>query len=241
MRLSLRTASRLTFAAALLFCTARFGAAEVNELTKDEKAAGWKLLFDGKSLAGWDVAGNREGWAVEDDAIACMVKNGGYIYTKEQWADFILDCEFRTGPRVNSGIFLRWEDLKDPVNSGMEIQVLDSFGRVKPETHDCGALYDCVAPSVDAVKPAGEWNHMTITCRGPIMRIVLNGQQIIETDLSAWTTPGMNPDGTPNKFKRAYSTMLQKGYIGFQDHGGRVWYRNIKLKELPPWQVPVKG
>jgi hypothetical protein len=241
MRSDMRRALCLLGAVVPMLCMVRFSAAEVNELTKDEKAGGWKLLFDGRTLDGWDVTGNREGWAVEDDAIACMVKSGGYLYTKEQWADYILDLEFKVAPRVNSGIFLRWDDLKDPVNGAMEIQILDSFGRMPPNNHDCGALYDCLAPSVDAAKPAGEWNRMIITCRGPIMRVVLNGQQVLQTDLSAWTMPGMNPDGTKNKFKRAYSTMLQKGHVGFQDHGGRVWYRNIKLKVLPPWQTPVRG
>ncbi len=212
-----------------------------NELTTAEKAEGWKLLFDGKTMNGWNTTGDKSGWAVEDGAIACQAKHGGYAYSEGQWADFTLECDFKTGDRVNSGIFVRWEDLKDPVNSGMEIQVLDSFGRIKPDNHDCGALYDCVAPSIDAVKPAGEWNHMVIICRGPIVRIVLNKHQIIETDLSAWTTAHKNPDGTDNKFTRAYATMLQKGYIGLQDHGGRVWFKNIKLRELPPWQVPVRG
>lgn len=229
---------------AVIWCAAAaFGAptGTDNRLTDEEKAGGWKLLFDGKTLSGWGILGSKDGWGIEKDAVACMVKRGIMIYTTESWADFILECDFMTDRRVNSGIFVRWETLTDPVNSGMEIQILDSFGRVKPDKHDCGSLYDILPPSVDAVKPAGEWNHIEITCQGPIVRVVLNGQHVINVDLSAWTTAGMNPDGTRNKFTRAYATMTQSGRIGFQDHGGKCWYKNIKLKPLPAWQPPVHG
>src|SRR2546426_8190909 len=114
-------------------------APDTPRLRKAEADTGWKLLFDGKSLDGWGILGAKEGWAVEDGAIACTVKHGNYIYTNESFKDFSFRCEFKTDRKVNSGIFVRWEDLQDPVNSGMEIQILDSFGRVKPDKHDCGA------------------------------------------------------------------------------------------------------
>jgi len=123
----------------------------------------------------------------------------------------------------------------------MEIQILDSFGRVPPDKHDCGALYDLVAPAVDAARPAGEWNRMVVDCWGPIVRVTLNGTVIVHANLSQWTTAGQNPDGSRNKFARAYATMRQQGRIGFQDHGGRVWYRNIRLRPLPPYRPPVGG
>ena len=212
-----------------------------NRLSAEEMETGWKQIFDGKSLAGWGVLGKPEGWAVEDGTIACTVKGGGMIYSKQRYKDFMLRCQFKVDPRVNSGVFVRWEDLKDPVHSGMEVQILDSFGRLKPDIHDCGALYDIMPPSMDVVRPAGEWNDLEITCRGPIVRVVLNSQQVVALDLSTWTTPGQNPDGGKNKFKRAYNTMVKEGHFGLQDHGGRVWYRNLRVKSLPEWAPPVRG
>ena len=96
--------------------------------------------------------------------------------------------------------------------------------------HDCGALYDCVAPSKNMVKPAGEWNHMTITALGPVIQVELNGEQIVDANLDEWTEPKLNPDGTKNKFKTAYKDMPREGHIGFHYHGSAIWFRNIKIK-----------
>jgi hypothetical protein len=202
---------------------------------------GWRPLFDSRTLAGWEPTGNRAGWAIEDGSIICLARGGGYLYTREQFQDFILRGEFRLDPRVNSGIFVRWSDLKDPVDTGIEIQLLDSFGRLKPNRHDCGAVYDIQAPSIDAVRPAGEWNDIEITCSGPIVRVVLNSQQIVAIDLREWTTPQQNPDGSRNKFRYAYNTMTHAGHIGLQDHGGRFWVRNLRIRSLPPWRPPARG
>jgi 3-keto-disaccharide hydrolase len=208
------------------------GAAAPNALTEAEQAEGWKLLFDGQSLAGWGTTGKAEGWAVEDGAIACSVQGGKYLYTQEQFGDFVLSADFKFEPKTNSGIFVRWSDLTDPVNTGVEMQVLDTFGRENPGTHDCGAIYDLIAPSKQAVRPAGEWNTAVITCKGSILSVQLNGDKIAEMDVERWSVPGQNPDGSKNKFKYAYKDMARSGHIGLQDHGGRVWYRNIKIKPL---------
>jgi hypothetical protein len=100
------------------------------------------------------------------------------------------------------------------------------------DKHDCGAVYDCLAPAKQAVKKAGEWNHATITCKGPKIAIEMNGEKIIDMNLDQWTTAGKNPDGTPNKFKTAYKDMARVGHIGFQEHGSPVWFRNVKIKRL---------
>jgi hypothetical protein len=99
-------------------------AAEPNALTAAEAAEGWQLLFDGKSLDGWGSTGKEEGWAVEDGAIACTVKGGKYLYTHAQFGDFVLSADFKFEPKTNSGIFFRWSDLSDPVDTGIAIQVL---------------------------------------------------------------------------------------------------------------------
>jgi hypothetical protein len=190
------------------------------------------LLFDGKTLNGWKATGKMEGWAVEDGAIACLVKGGAYLYTEEQFDDFVLSIDYKIAPRTNSGIFFRWSDLKDPVNTGIEIQVWDSHDKEKLGKHDDGAIYDIITPSKNMSKPAGEWNHEVITSKDNLITVELNGEKICEMDLNQWTEAGKNPDGTGNKFTRAYKDLPRKGHIGLQDHGGRVWYKNVKIKAL---------
>ncbi len=201
----------------------------INTLTEQEMKEGWKLLFDGKTLDGWEM--RREGsWRIEDGTISRV--KGGYLWTKERYGDFILDCEFKISPKCNSGIFFRTYDTNDPVQTGFEMQVQDSFGKKNIGTHDCGSLYDCLTPRVNAAKPTGEWNNVVLICKDNLITIVLNNQLIINMDLNNWTESNKNPDGTKNKFKTALKDFAREGHIGLQDHGSPVWFRSIKIKEL---------
>jgi hypothetical protein len=201
-------------------------------LIDKEKAEGWISLFDGKTLDAWSMTGKPEGWIVEDGCILCTTQGGRYLYTLDQYDDFVLSIDFKTEKGVNSGVFFRWSDLKDPVNTGIEMQILDTYGREPTRKNDCGAIYDIIAPTRNTCKPSGEWNTAVITCDDNLVSIELNGEKIAWMDLDLWTEPGKNPDGTKNKFKYAYKDMVRKGHIGLQDHGGKVWFRNIKLKPL---------
>jgi hypothetical protein len=204
-----------------------------NQLTEQEIKDGWKLLFDGESLKGWTVAGIDGSWVVDDGALHCTGKGGGgMLYADGVHKNFELKLEFKVSPKGNSGVFLRTWDKNDPVNTGIEVQVLDSYGKEKPSKHDCGAIYDIQAPSKNAAKPAGEWNSYHIICKDNLIVVYLNGEKVNEVDLSRWTEAGRNPDGSPNKFKYAYNTMTRPGYIGLQNHGNPIWYRSIKLKPL---------
>jgi hypothetical protein len=168
-------------------------------------------------------------WAIEDGVLTR--KGGGSIWTKAQYGDFILDLEFKVAEGTNSGVFFRTANIKDPVQTGIEIQIHDSHGAA-PGKHSCGAVYDIEEPSANTVKPAGEWNRMTIMAKGPKISIVMNDEQIIDIDLDNWTEPHKNFDGTPNKFNTAYKDAARVGAFGFQDHGKPVWYRNIRVKKL---------
>lgn len=216
----------------LLACIACSAWAADNVLTAVEKKAGWTLLFDGKTLNGWKATGNPEGWVVKDGAIENLAKGGGYLATTRTFGDFILSLDFKNDKGTNSGIFFRWSDLNDPVQTGIEMQILDSYGVEKPGKHDCGAIYDCLAPRKNVCKAPGEWNHVVLTSRNNKIFIDMNGVRILNMDLNRWTTPHKNPDGTDNKFNTAYKDMPRVGYIGFQDHGHKVWFKNIKIKEL---------
>ena len=113
------------------------------------------------------------------------------------------------------------------------MQICDSSGRQQiSKTGTAGAIYDCQEPTKNAIKPAGEWNRCVLTCKGSRVEVVLNGDKIIDMDVDQWTKAGANPDGTPNKFKQAIKDFARVGYVGFQDHGRPVWYRNIKIKRL---------
>lgn len=189
----------------------------------------WKKLFDGQTLNGWTAEDDKAVWVVENGAIHCKGGGGGYLRSNEQYENFTLACEFRVDKDTNSGVFVRWSDIKDPVNTGIEIQVLDSAGKATPDKHDSGAIYDLVAPTRNTMKPAGEWNRMVVTCDGPAIGVRLNSARVADIDLSRYTKPGKNPDGTDNKFKFAMASLPRRGYVGLQNHGHSVWYRNLLL------------
>lgn len=190
---------------------------------------GWQVLFDGKDFSAWMAAGGGEpgaGWVIED---AAMVRKdrAGDIWTRQRYGDFVLELEFQT--RGNSGIFIRTDNPRDCVQTGIEFQVLGPVGQ--PSKHSCGAAYDLLAPTKDMVK-ADQWNQVRITAQGSRLTVVLNGEQIIQMDLDQWTTPNQNPDGTRNKFRTALKDFKREGHIGFQDHGAWVAYRNVRIKPL---------
>ena len=204
-------------------------AAGDNELTDQEKKDGWILLFDGKTPEGWT---NLKPANVEDGCIN-PYKSGNYVtFAKEKYGNFVLACDFKVSKDCNSGIFIRTGEAKDPVQTGIEIQVLDSAGKEKMSKHDCGAIYDLVAPTKNTMKPVGEWNHMEITCDKNKIKVALNGEAIAEMDLDQWAEAGKSLDGTKNKFAKALKDFPREGLLGFQDHGKPAWFKNIKLKKL---------
>lgn len=186
-------------------------------------------IFDG-TLDEWAATGDPDAWTVDDGCIHCRGAGGGILYSYPTFEDFELRLEFRIEEGVNSGVFFRLSDLSDPVHTGLEIQVLDTHGDPQ-DRHSCGALYDLVAPAEDAARPAGEWNTLELVCVGPHIRERLNGTQVVDVDISRYTEAGRNPDGSENKFENAWATMPRRGHIGLQDHGGEVWFRDLRVRE----------
>jgi hypothetical protein len=185
-------------------------------------------LFDGSDLSAWVM--DKEGaWIAKDGELQPAESGaGGYVWTKEKYEDFTLTLEFKMSKNCNSGVFFR-TDPKNAVQGGYEIQVMDTAAKTDLGKHDCGALYDAVAPSVNAAKPAGEWNTMRITCKGPQVTVVLNGKTVVDANLDEWTTGNLNPDGTKNKFKTALKDLPRNNHIGLQYHGHPVWFRAIEV------------
>ncbi len=186
---------------------------------------GWHNLF----AADLSNADYKEGsWKMADGVLERT--GSGDVWTKGKYSDYILDFDFKLDKGTNSGVFLRAAEhtwLPWP-----EVQVEDSFGK-GINRHLCGGIYDISAPKVNSVKQPGQWNHMSIMADGSDISVVLNGKLVTDIDLNDWTTAGKNPDGSDNKFKNiAYKDLPRTGWIGFQDHGFVVWYRNVKIKEL---------
>ncbi len=187
----------------------------------------WKALF----AADLSNAVDASGW--QFDGKELVAKNHDTLWTKDSYGDFLLDLEFKVAKESNSGVFLRSGDIKN-VLAALEIQVHESADGSKYGM--LGAIYDAMPPSKIVGKPVGEWNRYTITCQGPKVTVVLNGETIIDANLDNWPEVGKNPDGTPNKFKKALKDYARSGPIGLQGLHGKaqapVWYRNLKIKAL---------
>ncbi|MCX5684879.1 MAG: DUF1080 domain-containing protein, partial [Planctomycetota bacterium] len=194
-------------------------------------ADGWIVLFDGKNLDAWQKPA-ADKWKISN-GILTWDKGCGNIWTKDKFGDFILDVEFKCEKNSNSGLFLRSDvGEKNWLQGSFEIQIAGPPGDSKATKHSTGSLYDCLAPSVFAEKPAGEWNHIVVTFKGNSLKVVLNDKPIIDANLDDWKEAGMNPDGSKNKFKTAYKDMVKVGFFGLQDHGTPVEYRSVKIKPI---------
>ena len=203
-----------------------------NELSAEEKAGGWQLLFNGKDHAGWRCNTGRPIATPIEGGCLQPHKAGGYLIAHEkQFEDFILKCDVKmTMPYCNSGIFFRVSDLKDPAYHGLECQItnlsFDPYGMY-------GAIYDLARPSKNMIRkdPAG-WHSVEITCKGPLVQVAVDGQVVTRMNCDEFTEPHKRPDGRKHKFGFAVKDLPRRGYIGFQDHGQKVWYKNVKILEL---------
>ena len=184
----------------------------------------WVTLYNGKDLNGWQTTGN---WLPQKDGSLLIKPRKGekgwqrysaYLWSKKKYKDFVLHVEYKYPPKGNSGVHFRVGDLKNPVNTGIEAQVLDSYGKKKMGHHDHGGIIRTVGASKNMSKKAGEWNTMILTCKGYHLKVQLNGEQIVDIHL----------DKTPMKDRPL------EGHIGLQDHGepNNLHFRNIKIKEL---------
>ncbi|MDH7599562.1 MAG: DUF1080 domain-containing protein [Sedimentisphaerales bacterium] len=191
------------------------------------RPSGWQPLFaedlSDAILAkpgGWQMVGN-----------VLYKRAGGDIWTKATYGNFILDLQFKTEKGTNSGVFLRAQ--KPEWLPWPEVQIQDEPPGQQMDRHSCGGIYDIIAPSSNAARPAGQWNRMTITADGPFVSVVLNGRKVVDMNLNDWTEPKRNPDGSPNKFDVAYKDLPRVGMIGLQDHQTPITFRNLRIRPLP--------
>lgn len=207
-----------------------------NTLTAEEKAAGWVLLFDGRTLDGWMNDKRQPSRSPVEQGSINPHGNGAYLLVHEKtWTDFIWQMDFKISKGCNSGIFLRIFSLTpkpgwDVAFNGLEVAIDDRKGA---GYHDTGAIYDLVKPMKQAMKPAGEWNHVVITSRDNLITVALNDELVTRMDCDQFTEPGRRPDGTKHKFTGiVYKDFPRSGYIGLQDHGSPCWFKNIRILPL---------
>lgn len=216
-------------------------ALQTNALSDAEKTEGWKLLFDGKSTKGWRNFKKQSigsGWVVDNGALHLTARkgyDGGDIITEETFENFELSLEWKIGPCGNSGIFFNVvenEDYDHVWQTGPEMQVLDNSCHpdAKIAKHRAGDLYDLIECKYVTVKPAGQWNHVRIIVNNGHLEHWLNGRKVVETEMwtEEWKTMFAN-----SKFKDMPGFgAARNGHIALQDHGDRVWFRNIKIRAL---------
>jgi hypothetical protein len=209
--------------------------AAMNTLTPEEKAAGWRLLFDGKTLNGWrgfksDTPG--AGWNVVDGALT-RAGQGGDIMTVDQFGDFELLIDWKIAKGGNSGIFFRVTPEGEQVwHSAPEVQILDNSGHKDGTSLEtsAGSNYALHAPVRDVTKPVGEWNRVRLVVRGSHVEHWMNGVKLLEYELSS---PDWKARVQASKFKEhpGYGR-ASRGHIALQDHGDLVQFRNIKIRPL---------
>jgi len=220
-----------------------------NELTELEKAEGWELLFDGNSLDNWKGY-NAEGtgnWSVEEGCLAASgtgSDSDGYIITKKQYDNFNLKFEWKIAPEGNSGVMyhvIESENFSTPYLTGPEYQLVDDVGFPEEleEWQKTGADYAMHLPDMEKKKlnPAGEWNSSRIVFDNGHVEHWLNGEKILEFE--AWTPEWVELKNSGKWENAPEYGLSSEGHISLQDHGSRVWFRNMKIKELPKKESPT--
>ena len=191
---------------------------------------GFVSLFDGKTLAGWQIAGQKgSGYVVENGVLVCPADGGGNLFTTKEYANFIMRFEFRLFEGSNNGIGIRAPLEGDAAFAGMEIQILDDGapryqGKLKPAQYH-GSIYDVVPAKQGFKKPTGEWNSEEITAKGRLITVVLNGTTIVNANLDSVRDPAV--------LKKHPGLARSSGHIGLLGHGTRVEFRNFRIQELP--------
>jgi hypothetical protein len=204
-----------------------------NSLTAAEKAAGWRLLFDGKTTEGWRGYRKQamtDGWKAVDGALT-RVGQGGDIVTIDQFQDFELTFEWKVNAGGNSGVFFRASEETSSVwQNSAEYQILDNAGHkdgASPIT-STGSNYAMHAPSKDVSKPAGQWNASRIVVRGSHVEHWLNGVKVVDYEIGTDEWLALYQKSKFNKYP-SYGR-VPRGHIAIQDHGDYVAFRSIKIR-----------
>jgi hypothetical protein len=201
---------------------------EANRILRGHGGEGFRDAFNGKDFTGW--TGALDNYEVKDGAIVCKPKRGGNLFTQEEHADFVVRLEYQLPPGGNNGLAIRYPGKGQPSTHAMcEIQILDDdapkYAKLDPRQYN-GSVYGMVPAQRGYLRPAGQWNFMEVTVRGPTIRVELNGTRIVDADVST-VTAFMNNEPHPGKDRTA-------GHFGFAGHSDPVAFRGIQIKRLDP-------
>ncbi len=203
------------------------GTAEANRILASKREEGFEKVFNGRDFTGWE--GPIDNYVVTNGTLMCKPGKGGTIYTKDEFSDFVVRLEFKVPPGGNNGLALRYPGKGDTAYVGMcELQVLDDNydkvkGKLDPrQVH--GSAYGMAGAQRGYHRPVGEWNFQEVTVKGSKIKVELNGQVILDTDLSKITEFMAN---TPHPGKDRTS-----GHFGFAGHNDPVAFREVRIKKL---------
>ncbi len=214
----------------------------VNQLTDAEKAAGWQLLFDGKTTKGWRNYGEKsvsKGWKVIDGALCRVDKSAGDLITDGQYSNFELEFDYKVPSHSNSGLMYRVSEEEDRGwKTGPELQLLDNTNP-HGDSQKSGWAYALYEPPIDpntgkpldTTKPVGQWNRVKLVCDGPHVEHWMNGVKYCQYDLGSddWNQRVAN-----SKFAKLPKFGKNKiGHIVVQGDHGNICFTNIKIRPLP--------
>jgi hypothetical protein len=212
-----------------------------NTLDTEEKRNGWQLLFDGKTTEGWhgyNMKSFPECWTIEDGCLTMITKGGAEsqdIITDKKYRNFAFSIEYKLTPAANSGIIYQVAEdtiYKFPYETGPEFQIIDHEGWPdKLEDWQInGANYAMYPPLEKPYKSIGEWNNLFLMVNGKEVTQILNGKIVVKyvKNSEEWTKLRNSGKWTSFPDWGKYD----EGHISLQNHGTKVWYRSIKIKEL---------
>ncbi|MCZ6672220.1 MAG: DUF1080 domain-containing protein [Verrucomicrobia bacterium] len=216
-----------------------------NSLTATETSQGWKLLFDGSDLSGYQIFGiptaDLDRWKIEGETLSLSPRAEGskskadLVITSQPIGDFEFSFEWRMSEGGNGGIFYKVKggtSYEKPWHTGLEMQLLDNAGHEEGliTTHRSGDLYDLIASKSDTSHPAGEWNHSRILVQGNQVEQWMNGSLAVSFEIgsSEWNSLVSN-----SKYAEwPEYAKIAKGHLILQDHGDQIWFKNLKIREL---------
>ncbi len=212
-----------------------------NTLMKNQETDGWKLLFDGKTMAGWRTYQNKaaDSWSVKDGTFYCKGSTTNKsdtrsdMITVDQYENFDLELDWKISPKGNSGImYMVTEEFPTAYLSGPEYQIIDdlNFPEKLEDWQKTGANYAMDPAPTAAPNAVGEWNHTRIVVNKGHVEHWLNGKKLLEYQL--WTDEWKKKKAEGKWKDAAGYGLSKKGHIALQDHGSEAWFKNIKIKEL---------
>lgn len=224
----------------------------INTLTEEEKADGWMLLFDGSTPDGWRGYKKEsfpKAWEIIDGSIHIQgsgrgelgnTEGGDIIYGIRKFGDFHLKLEWMVDNAANSGIFYRGQEVAEYDyiwQTSPEMQVLDNVNhpdanKGKNGNRQSSSLYDLIPATPQNAKPFKNWNQVEVLAVGNSIKHIQNGDTVVSYVIGSEELNALIADSKWPGINENWGNIASEGYIGLQDHGDDVWFRNIKIKEL---------